>query len=143
MAVGCFGETVAICAVLVGVVRGACAFPELHVGDVVSLHVVHVFSAVPVLVRVVLCLWLSSHVEPARTGAFQIDTYGILKRCRRRSTPRVRHASTRSGTLCVCVVYCGLLFLVRWRSFMSWHPWHVHVCLGRCQDLEDWLCSTT
>ena len=29
-----------------------------------------VFSAVPVGVRVVLCLWLSSHVEPARTGAF-------------------------------------------------------------------------
>ena len=60
---GLFEETVAMCAMLVGGARCACAFRKLRFGDVLYLHAFHAFSAFPVEAHLVLCLLLPCRVR--------------------------------------------------------------------------------
>ena len=125
---GLFEETVAMCAMLVGGARCACAFRKLRFGDVVYLHAFHAFSAFPVEVHLILCLLLPCRVRCIVNAQGSVLDWharhsdAVLKKI----GTRVRHACCKSGTLCACVVCCRLLSRCVTSgvvgSFTSWHP---------------------
>ena len=144
---GLFEEIVAMCVMLVGGARCACAFRKLRFGDVVYLHAFHAFSAFPVEVHLVLCLLLPCRVRRiANAQGSVLDWHARHSEAMpKKIGTRVRRAWCMSGTLCACVVCCWLLsrcvtFGVV-GSFTSWHPVMRSCFFGQCQDFEDLLCA--